>query len=261
MTITTDGEVRLEREGPLARITFDRPAARNAMTWTMYERLAAICAELRDDAAVRVALLRGAGGKAFIAGTDIGQFTHFAAGDDGVGYERTMEGVLSALETLPIPTVALLEGWAVGGGLAIAACCDFRIATPGTKMGVPIARTLGNCLSMQNYARIVAALGTAVAKRMLVLGDFVSAEEAQAAGFVLDVVAPEAIDARAASLCERLARNAPITMRVSKEMIRRIVLAGLGDGEDLVRETYGSEDFRIGVRAFIEKRDPQWTGR
>jgi enoyl-CoA hydratase/carnithine racemase len=126
---------------------------------------------------------------------------------------------------------------------------------------VPVARTLGNCLSMQNYARIVAALGTAITKRMLVLGDFVTAEEAQAAGFLLDVAAPETIDARAASLCGRLARNAPITMRVSKEMIRRIVLAGLADGEDLLRETYGSEDFRAGVRAFIEKRDPQWTGR
>jgi enoyl-CoA hydratase/carnithine racemase len=261
MSSQSDGEVRLEREGPLARITFDRQAARNAMTWSMYERLAAICAELRDDTSVRVALLRGAGGKAFIAGTDIAQFTAFTSGEDGIAYEHQMEDVLAALETLPIPTVALLEGWAVGGGLAIAACCDFRVATPGTKLGVPIARTLGNCLSMQNYARIVAALGSAVAKRMLVLGDFVTAEEAHAAGFVLEVAAPEIIDARAASLCDRLARNAPITMRVSKEMIRRIVLASLADGEDLVRETYGSDDFRAGVRAFIEKRDPQWTGR
>jgi enoyl-CoA hydratase/carnithine racemase len=172
-----------------------------------------------------------------------------------------MEAVLDALETLPIPTVAVIEGWAVGGGLAIASCCDFRLSTPGAKLGVPIARTLGNCLSMQNYARLVAALGTAVAKRMLVLGDFVTAEEAHAAGFLLDIAPVEEIDARAAALCDRLARNAPITMRASKEMIRRIVLAGLGDGEDLVRETYGSEDFRAGVRAFIEKRDPQWTGR
>jgi enoyl-CoA hydratase/carnithine racemase len=259
--VNGEGEVRLEREGPLARIIFDRPDARNAMTWAMYERLAAICMELRADPSLRVALLRGAGGKAFIAGTDIAQFKDFSSGEDGIAYERTMEGVLSALETLPVPTVALVEGWAVGGGLAIATCCDFRLATPGTKMGVPIARTLGNCLSMQNCARIVAALGTAVAKRMLVLGDFVAAEEAHAAGFLLDVVPVEEIDARAAALCDRLARNAPITMRVSKEMIRRVVLAGLADGEDLVRETYGSEDFRTGVAAFIAKRDPQWTVR
>jgi enoyl-CoA hydratase/carnithine racemase len=132
MSSQTDGEVRLDREGPLARITFARPAARNAMTWAMYQRLAAICAELRGDASVRVALLRGAGGKAFIAGTDIAQFTEFNSGEDGVAYERMMERVLDALETLPIPTVAVIEGWAVGGGLAIAACCDFRIATPGS---------------------------------------------------------------------------------------------------------------------------------
>lgn len=257
----SDGEVRLEREGTLARITFDRPAARNAMTWRMYEQLAAICARLREDSGVRVALLRGAGGKAFIAGTDIAQFQAFTSGEDGIAYEQRMESVLSALESLPIPTVALVEGWAVGGGLAIAACCDFRIATAGAKFGVPIARTLGNCLSMQNCARIVAALGTAIAKRMLLLGDMVTAEEAQAVGFVLEVAAADAIEARAAALCDRLARNAPITMRVSKEAIRRIVLAGLAGGDDLVRETYASADFRAGVRAFLEKREPQWTGR
>lgn len=256
-----DGQVRLDRDGPLARITFDRPAARNAMTWRMYEQLAAICAELRDDKRVRVALLRGAGGKAFIAGTDISQFQSFSSGEDGVAYEQTMEQVLAALETLPIPTVAVVEGWAVGGGLAIATCCDFRIATPGAKLGVPIARTLGNCLSVQNYARIIAALGTATTKRMLVLGEFVTAEEAHAAGFIMEVAAAEAIDARAAALCDRLARNAPITMRVSKEMIRRIVLSGLPESDDLVRQTYGSSDFREGVAAFVAKRDPHWTGQ
>ncbi|HET9903716.1 MAG TPA: enoyl-CoA hydratase/isomerase family protein [Xanthobacteraceae bacterium] len=260
MSEEQEGRVRLDREGPLARVTFERPAARNAMTWAMYDALAAICAEIRSDPSVRVALLRGAGGKAFIAGTDIAQFMHFSSGEDGLAYERRMEAVLGALETLPMPTVALLEGWAVGGGLAIASCCDFRIATTGTKLGVPIARTLGNCLSMHNCARLVAALGTAAAKRILLLGDFLTAEEAQSLGFILDVVPPEAIDARAASLCDRLARNAPITMRVSKEMIRRLVLDRLAEADDLLRETYGSRDFRTGVSAFVEKREPQWSG-
>ena len=256
-----DGEVHFQRDGAVARITFDRPAARNAMTWSMYKRLGEICAELRSDKSVRVAVLRGAGGKAFIAGTDISQFQAFKSADDGIAYERSMEGFLDGLETLPVPTLAVVEGFAVGGGLAVASVCDFRIATPGTKFGVPIARTLGNCMSMKNCARLVGALGPAVAKRMLLLGDMVSAEEAHALGFVLDVVAPEGIEERVAALTDRLSRNAPITMRVSKEAIRRAHKALAIEGEDLVRETYGSDDFREGVRAFVEKRSANWTGR
>jgi enoyl-CoA hydratase/carnithine racemase len=257
----SEGEVRLQREGPVARVTFDRPAARNAMTWKMYQQLGEICAALRAASDVRVAVLRGSGGKAFIAGTDISQFQAFKSADDGIAYERRMEGFLDGLETLPIPTLAVVEGFAVGGGLAIASVCDFRIATPGSKFGVPIARTLGNCMSMKNCARLVGALGPAVAKRMLLLGDMVTAEEAHALGFVLDVAAPDAIDARVAALTERLARNAPITMRVSKEAIRRAHKALAIEGEDLVRETYGSDDFREGVAAFVGKREPKWTGR
>ena len=256
----SDGETLYERDGAIARITFNRPAARNAMTWRMYEQLADACAKVAQDKDVRVAVFRGAGGKAFVAGTDIAQFQTFTA-DDGVAYEATMEGFLDALEKLPVPTLAVVEGWAIGGGLAIAACCDFRIATPGTRFGVPIARTLGNCLSMANYARIVTSVGAANAKRLLVLGDTVTAEEARGSGFVLDVVAPEAIDARITELCDRLARNAPITMRVSKEAIRRLLHATLPEDEDLIRACYGSDDFRQGVRAFVEKREPKWTGK
>jgi enoyl-CoA hydratase len=149
-----DGEVRLVRDGAVATILFDRPQARNAMTWPMYEGLAAACEQLSGDAGVRMAVLRGVGGKAFIAGTDIAQFQEFTTAEQGVDYEVKMESYLTALETLPFPTLAVVEGWAIGGGLAIAACCDLRIATAGTKFGVPIARTLGNCLSIANYARL-----------------------------------------------------------------------------------------------------------
>ena len=178
-----DGEVRLVRDGAVATILFDRPQARNAMTWRMYEGLAAACAELSADSTVRVAVMRGVGGKAFIAGTDIGQFQEFTDGEQGVDYEIEMEGYLSAIEALPMPTLAVAEGWAIGGGLAIAACCDLRIATPGTKFGVPIARTLGNCLSVANYARIVTGIGQARAKRMLLMAENIPAEDALAAGF------------------------------------------------------------------------------
>ncbi len=256
-----DGKVRLTRQGAIATILFDRPEARNAMTWAMYEGLAAACADLRNDATVRVVVLRGTGGKAFVAGTDIAQFQNFSSAEDGLAYEAKMEQILGGLEALPMPTLAVIEGFAVGGGLAIAACCDLRIATPGSKLGVPIARTLGNCLSMANYARLVAALGVSRAKRVLLLAENLSAEEALAAGFLLDVVAPEQLDRRVADICERLIANAPVTMRVTKEAMRRLQLANLPDGDDFVRACYGSEDFRSGVRAFIEKRTPQWTGR
>ncbi len=256
-----DGDVRVVREGAVATILFDRPQARNAMTWRMYEGLAAACADLSKDDSVRVTVLRGVGGKAFIAGTDIAQFQEFTSGEQGIAYEERIEAYLAALEALPMPTLAVVEGWAVGGGLAIAACCDLRIATAGTKFGVPIARTLGNCLSVANYARLVTALGQARTKRMLLMAENVAAEDALAAGFVMDVVSTELLDQRTAEICERLAGNAPVTMRVTKEALRRLQHVGIPDGEDLVRACYGSDDFHEGVKAFVAKRPPQWTGR
>jgi enoyl-CoA hydratase/carnithine racemase len=257
----SEGAVHLRCDGPVAHVTFDRPAARNAMTWAMYEELGDACRRIAADTGVRVAVFRGAGGKAFVAGTDIAQFREFRSGDDGLQYERKMAGFLSAVEELPIPTLAVIEGWAIGGGLAIATACDLRIATPGSRFGVPIARTLGNCLSVENIALIAAALGVARAKRMLLLAENLTAEETLAAGFLSEIVPPDRLDARVAELCSRLAANAPITMRVTKEAIRRLLHAGLPAGDDLIRECYGSEDFRIGVEAFVEKREPRWTGR
>jgi enoyl-CoA hydratase len=257
----SEGEVRFAREGKVATIVFDRQAARNAMTWRMYDQLAEACARIRGDRNLRVAVLRGAGGQAFVAGTDIAQFQDFSSAKDGISYEKKMEHYLDALETLPVPTLCVIEGWAIGGGLAIAACCDLRIATPGARFGVPIARTLGNCLSVANCARLIAAVGTARAKRMLLLAENLTASEGLAAGFLTEIVDPTALDKRIVELCDRLLHNAPVTMRVSKEAIRRLMHAGLPDGDDLVRECYGGKDFRIGVDAFVAKRAPQWTGR
>jgi enoyl-CoA hydratase len=257
----SDGEVRLTREGQVATVVFDRPDARNAMTWRMYEQLSEACARIRGDRRLRVAVLRGAGGKAFVAGTDITQFQEFGSVEDGLAYEEKMEHYLGALEALPVPTLCVIEGWAIGGGLAIAACCDLRIATPGARFGVPIARTLGNCLSVANCARLVAAFGHARAKRMLLLAENLTAAESLAAGFLTEIVEQAALDKRIAELCDRLLDNAPVTMRVSKEAIRRLLHAGLPDGDDLVRESYGSKDFRIGIEAFVAKRAPKWTGK
>ena len=254
------GAVHFKRDGAIAHVIFDRPEARNAMTWAMYEELGSICEQIWAEPGIRVATFRGVG-QSFVAGTDIQQFIDFKSGEDGINYERRMEEFLAGVDRLPCPTLAIIDGWCVGGGLAIAACCDLRIATPTASFGVPIARTLGNCLSISNYARLVAELGVGRGKRILLTGEMLSAHEAREAGFVAEVVDPGTIDKRATELVQRLSQNAPITMRVSKEAIRRVITALRLEGDDLIRECYGSQDFKHGVQAFLSKRKPEWSGQ
>jgi enoyl-CoA hydratase len=259
-TNTDSGTVRLQIEAGVASITFDRPQARNAMTWDMYQQLAAICTRLADDRSVRAVVFRGAGGQAFVAGTDIEQFTAFRTGEDGVAYERQIEAGISQLCALPMPTVALVEGWCVGGGLAIATACDFRVATPDAKFGVPIARTLGNCLSIDNVARLRAAFGHQRTRRMLMLAELIGADEALACGYLQAVAAPEAIEASTQALVRQLCALAPVTQRVSKAALDRLATHDLADADDLIRAAYGSADFHEGVAAFVAKRPPVWRG-
>jgi enoyl-CoA hydratase len=260
-TAATD-HVIVEREGAIVTLTFNRPEARNAMTWDMYQRLYDTCEEVDADDSVRVLVLKGAGGKAFVAGTDIGQFLEFKSGEDGLRYER--EGDLRTFRIARVkkPVIAQIEGFAVGGGLGIAAGADVRIATPAARFGAPIARTLGNCLSMQAYARYLDLFGPSRLKEMIFTARLLSADEALAAGFVHEIVAPEAIEARVRELAAAIASHAPITLWVTKEAVRRIQEARVvPNGDDLVAKTYGSADFHEGVRAFVEKRAPRWTGR
>jgi enoyl-CoA hydratase/carnithine racemase len=261
MSDANEGQVHCTIDGAVAHVVFDRVAAHNAMTWRMYEQLEEICERIARLSEIRAVTFRGAGGRAFVAGTDIQQFLAFSTAEDGVEYEQRIETVLGKVDRLPVPTLAIVDGWCVGGGLAIAACCDLRISTPVAKFGVPIARTLGNCLAIRNTARLAAEFGIGPAKRMLLLGDMLSAEQAQTAGFVSEVVDAQEIDARAAAIVERLTHNAPLTMRVSKESIARMLAALPLEGEDLVRLCYGSADFRHGVQAFVDKRTPEWSGK
>lgn len=260
LTGVSEGRVQLRIDKGIAWVTFDRPQARNAMTWAMYGQLGQICGQLQADASVRVATFRGVGGEAFVAGTDIEQFTAFKSGDDGVAYERQIDQCIQQLESLPMPTVAVVEDWAIGGGLAIATACDFRIATPGSRFGVPIARTLGNCLSVANLARLASVFGLPRVKRMLMLAEVLAADEALDCGFLLQVAGAGEIDAALAGLCERLGALAPVTQSAAKEGLRRLVAQGLPADEDLIRRSYGSADFREGVDAFVGKRRPVWRG-
>lgn len=255
------GQVILTREGPVAYILFDRPKARNAMTWLMYEQLDDICVALANEADLRAVVLRGAGGDSFIAGSDISQFFVFEGPEDGLAYERKMTGYLNNIRAIPVPTIAVIEGWAVGGGLNIAAACDIRLAASGAKFGSPIARTIGHCMSMQNYAQMIAGFGEARAKRMLLLGEMLTADEALISGFLARVVEPGELDALVSETVNRILENAPITLRVSKEAIARILASTVPDGDDLMAQCYGSADFKIGVAAFVKKKKPAWTGR
>jgi enoyl-CoA hydratase len=254
--------VVVARDGAVVTLTFNRPEARNAMTWAMYERLEQVCEEVDADDQVRVLVLRGAGGKAFVAGTDISQFTAFRTAEDGLAYERDGDRRIDRLGRVGKPVIGQIEGYAVGGGFGIASACDLRIATPDARFGAPIARTVGNCLSMDAYARYLDLLGPSRLKELIFTARLMTADEAHAAGYVHEVVSPERIDGRVRELAATLAEHAPITLRVTKEAIRRIQARRRAeDGDDLIALTYASDDFREGVRAFLEKRKPRWTGR
>ncbi|MEK9671814.1 MAG: enoyl-CoA hydratase/isomerase family protein [Rhodospirillaceae bacterium] len=254
------GEVRLTVTDGVALIEFDRPQARNAMTWTMYEGMAAACDKIHGDKSVRVAVFRGVGGKAFVAGTDIAQFAEFKDGEDGIKYEETVETYLERVGNLPMPTLCVVEGWAVGGGMAIANACDFRIATAGSRFGVPIARTLGNCLAAKNLRALTETLGVPMVKRMLLLAEMPEAEEMLRHGYLLAVCDPADIEVKQAEIADKLKGHAPVTMRVSKEALRRLSSDLNPDDADLIRECYGSRDFARGVASFVAKKPAEWKG-
>ena len=252
-----------ETDGALATLTFNRPDARNAMTWDMYEALMGACERVDGDDRIRILILRGAGGKAFVSGTDISQFQNFTDRQDGLKYEERLDGVLDRIERVRKPTIAQIEGVAAGGGCAIALACDLRVATPESTFGIPIARTLGNCLSGATYGRLVDLIGPAAVKDLLFTGRFVDAAEAQALGLLSRVVPREDIEQAVRALARDIAANAPLTLRVTKEMIRRVLAKrrlAHGEDADLVELCYTSADFREGVTSFLAKRKPHWRG-
>ena len=260
-------EVLVEREGPIVTLTFNRPEARNAMTWGMYQRLYEVCEEVDADDAIRVLVLKGAPGKdgavkAFVAGTDISQFTKFKDGEDGIKYEKDGDKRSGRIARVKKPVIAQIQGYAVGGGFAITAGADVRIATPDARFGVPTARTLGNTLSMKNYAMFADLIGSSRVKELMFTARLMTADEALAAGFVHAIVPASEIEKHVRELAEKIASHAPLTLWSTKEALRRLQDARpLPDGDDIVRKVYGSDDFKEGVKAFVEKRPPRWTGK
>ena len=243
----------------IGRITFNRPAQRNALTWAMYDGLVAALGEIERDAAVRALIIAGAGGKAFAAGTDIGQFRAFATPADAIGYEQRIDGVLNALEACRVPTIAAIAGACTGGGAAIAACCDLRVAAEGARFGFPIAKTLGNCLSMANLARLSDLIGPARVKEAIFTARLIEAEEAQRIGLVGEVVPADLLASRADALAQTVASHAPLTLRSTKMALRKL-RRSVEEDEALILMCYQSADFREGMESFLAKRTPKFRG-
>ncbi len=257
-------ELLYEVRDDIGWITFNRPAARNALTFAMYERLGEICTEQTSAPTLRALVLSGAGEKAFAAGTDIGQFRAFTGPEDAIAYEARLGHVTDIIERCPIPMIAALSGACTGGGAGIAACCDIRIAAANLRFGFPIARTLGNCLSLANLARLSALIGAARVKEIIFTARLIEADEAKSAGLISEILPDHAaLMARATELARAIADNAPLTLRATKESLRR--LRGGADPEsdadrDLILMCYLSHDFREGMEAFLGKRPPVWRG-
>ena len=261
--MSAEPELLYEVKDGIGRIIFNRPHARNAMTFPMYERLAEICTAAESDGAIKALLITGAGEKAFAAGTDIGQFRAFTTPEDALDYEARVDRVLVAVEKCAKPTIAAIAGACTGGGAAIAGVCDIRIASANMRFGFPIARTLGNCLSMTNYARLNSLLGAARTKEIIFTSRLIEAAEALAIGLVSEVLPDAAaLAARAEALAQLVASQAPLTLRATKEAFRRLKERTVGEemDRDLILMCYMSADFREGMEAFLTKRPPVWTG-
>jgi enoyl-CoA hydratase/carnithine racemase len=255
-------DILTERRDRVLWITFNRPHARNSMKFTMYARLLELCEEINADGDLRAVVLAGAGDKAFVSGTDISEFEALKKSDDALDYEHRIGSVIEKLEAVRIPLVAAIRGACTGGGMSIATACDLRIATPGSRFGYPVARTLGNCLSIANTARLVDIVGPTAVKEMVYLAKLIDARRALDLGFLNEVLPSEdGLLERAAEIAETIAGNAPLTIRSTKEALRRITYQGrTAEDRDLILSCYMSDDFREGMTAFFEKRPANWTG-
>jgi enoyl-CoA hydratase/carnithine racemase len=237
-------------------VTLNRPDARNALTWEMYDALVEACDAAEADENVRVLIIRAAGG-AFSAGTDIAQFKNFD-GADGVAYEARLEAVIDRIECVPLITIAEVDGVAAGGGCAIALACDLRLCSERAVFGVPVARTLGNCLSITNTARMVDAIGLAATRDILLTGRLIDADEARRTGLATEVIASDLLPAevmkRAADLATRK-RSTVVATKATLRLLRDRRRPTLSAADGIIRACYDSDDFKSGVAAFLNKPD------
>ncbi len=251
------------REGHIATVTLNRPHKLNAMTKPMWQRLGAVMEEFEADDELRCIVLRGAGGKSFSPGNDISEFaTDRSNPAQAKSYGKILHRTLRALGNCRHPTVALIEGICVGGGMEIAGLCDLRICGESSRFGVPI-KQLGLVMAYPEIAALKRLVGRSVALEILLEGRVFGAAEASEKGIVTRVVPDVQVEEEAYAAAQRIAEGAPLVARWHKKFADRLEdPAPLTENEmDEGYACYATEDFRIGYQAFLNKTKPEFEGR
>jgi enoyl-CoA hydratase len=256
-------DIIIERNDGIAEVRFNRPEVRNALTFEMYEAVYELCAKANEKGEIRAIVFAGADSSAFASGTDISLLQGIKDGKGGIEYEERIERVVGMVERCRVPTIAAIAGACTGGGAALATACDFRVGAKNMRFGYPMAKTLGNCLSLANSARLIFLIGPGRFKELLLTARLMGAQEAYDIGLINDVFEePEDALARAHELARVTARRAPLTIWAAKEAVRRLhEQLQRADFSDVIERCYESDDFRLGVEAFIKKQTPKWLGK
>jgi enoyl-CoA hydratase len=257
-------KILTDQSGDIARIIFNQPEKRNAVSLEMWEAAEAAVDRFRDDPSVRILILSGAGGKAFVSGADVSKFESERASEEAVAhYNATTKRVYDMVESFPKPTIAQIDGFCVGGGVALALCCDLRICGTSSQFAIPAAK-LGLGYGFSGLKRLVDVVGPSFAKEIFFTARRFDAEEARVMGLVNRVVADDKVFETAENTARTIAENAPMTLASVKYIVGQTLVTestrDLQECDARVKACFGSQDYVEGRRAFLEKRKPQFVG-